>query len=92
MKNKKNKNNPYVNGMSLEQIALAEAKYYYIQVGLEVPVGHSGKYTFTKNAAESIFWQMRESLYLMLDEGDEKEQKDSQLCLNNLRIHKLRIH
>jgi hypothetical protein len=87
---KKRKNNPYVN-LSLEQVKRAESLFYYVQIGNETPP-FNGKFTYSKEVAESIFWQMRDSLEAMKKEGSRKEKRDAKYCLRNFRVIPLRIH
>lgn len=86
----RNKNNPYIN-MTLEEVADAESKFFYIQVGDEV-VEYDGRLTFSKKRAENLFYELRNSLSHMIKEGDSEEQTTALDGLKNFHIHPLRIH
>lgn len=87
----KDPKNPYVNSMSLDQVADAEAKFWYVQVGMEVPEAN-GVYTFSKKTAENIYYSMFESLRAMRVEGTTAEKTDANFCLQHFRMIPLRIH
>lgn len=85
------KRNPYINKMSEDQVAKAEATFFYLQVGEETAEYH-GKQTFTKDKAEYLFWELMDSMRQMVEEGNAEDQRIARYGLLNFRVHALRIH
>lgn len=91
MKNKQNKKNPYINKMSLDQIADAEANYYYIQVGEEI-AEYGNKTTFKKDKAHWLFTELLENMLAMVEEGNTEDRSIARYGLLHFRVIPLRIH
>lgn len=91
MKNKNENKNPYINKMSLDQIADAEANYYYIQVGEEI-AEYGGKTTFKKDKAHWLFNELLESMLAMVEEGNTEDRSIARYGLLHFRVIPLRIN
>ena len=67
--------NPYVN-LTLSQVKDAEERYFYLQVGDEIPI-YNNKHTFSKDMAEELFYELMESLRHMKDNGNQRDRVDA---------------
>lgn len=84
------KKNPYIN-VTLEEVAHAEAKFFYIQVGGEI-VEYNGRLTFSKEKADYLFYELQNNLVHMVSKGTDEERNTALTGLKNFRVHPLRIH
>lgn len=82
--------NPYIN-MTLEEVEHAEANFYYLQVADET-AEFQGRFTFSKQRAEYLFWELMNSMRHMIKEGEKEDKMIAHAALLNFRIHPLRIH
>lgn len=83
--------NPYVNKLSLKQIANAHDNHFYIQVGSDT-VMMNGKQTFNKEIAEMLFEEVVENMRAMLESKDMVDRQLAMECLTCVHIHKMRFH
>jgi len=77
--------------MTPEEVAYAESRFSYLQIGQET-VSLNGKFTFTNDKAEYLFWEYLESLRHMSKFGTDDDKRTAYEGLVNFRLHKLRLH
>lgn len=76
---------------TIDEIEIAEASSYVIQVGADF-FCHKGMFCFSEKSAVTLYNKILANLADLLANGDAKQRKEARNCLSSLKVMQLRIH